>query len=74
MQVVLELSELEAGLLTAAVCDFFHKMRASETSAAVAWVPGERYDASRSLWEKVEAVTKVGEWTCPTLESLPEKD
>lgn len=65
MRVELDLTDLEAGFLTAAVVDFFHKMRASEDDALITWVEDGDYQAAKSLWAKVEAQTKTGEWKTP---------
>jgi len=59
-KIKLKLTELEAGFLNAAVCDFFHKMRASEENEGITWVDSERYAAAKTLWAKVEEQTDQG--------------
>ncbi len=56
----LDLTELEAYYLNAAVCEFFHKMRAAiEGEGDVTFIDDERYEAAKSLWDKVEAQVPV---------------
>ena len=61
-KVNLQLTDLEAGFLTAAVSDFFHKMRASQEDKLITWIEDDDYHAARSLWQKVEDQTGVGDW------------
>ena len=63
MVITLDLTERETGYLTAAVVDFYHKMRAaSENEFNVTPQFDERLLASLSLWGKVEEQTGVGRW------------
>lgn len=55
------LTPQEAALLTAATCDYFHHMKAVHKDEIFgALIDNEAVLASRSVWYKVEAITKIG--------------
>ena len=59
---VFELTDLEAGFLNAAVVDFFHKMRQAAEEKTFVLFDDDRYLVAKSLWDKIEKETKIGEW------------
>lgn len=59
MIIELELTELEAGYLMAAVTDFLHKMRSSAEDETITWVESDKYQAAKNLYRTVGDATQV---------------
>ncbi len=59
----LDLTKREEEYLTAAVCQFYHDMKTSHESEIYgALILSEAVLDARSLWNKVENLTRVAEW------------
>lgn len=63
MQIDLDLTTREAALLTTAACEYFHRIKELESHEIYgALVISENVLAARSMWNKIEAVTKINDW------------
>lgn len=59
IDVHLRLTKQELDYLTAAACDFFHKMRAGLETGLM---PTERFYIARDMWFKLEEHSKLSDW------------
>lgn len=59
---ILNLTEMEAAYLNAAVVDFFHKMKNAAEQDVVVLFMDDRYKIAKDLWIKIEAKIPIGEW------------
>lgn len=56
-----KLTKREAEYLNAAVCDFFHRMRAAASDGLELGFEQENYQNAMSLWTKVEQQIQIKE-------------
>lgn len=59
-EITLSLTEKELEYLSAATCEFFHKMRSAADNPLVPDLEG-RIDVAKSLWMKVEKHAKIND-------------
>lgn len=57
-----QLNYLEACYLNAAIVEFFHKMRSAVELENPTPIYDDRYNVSKSLWDKIEQQIPIMEW------------